>query len=152
MPPQAAIHTSQADAEAFRRRLIASLQEEPIEDGIAHAAERLIRVAFIGDPGRARGLLTQTLSTLLPDRPAISASLLRCVGRLEFSTVDGWGLDLASDALDHPEAEVREAAVRCLESWGGPDALALLHGHHESEGWLHSYIQQVILDLSGATS
>ena len=85
-------------------------------------------------------------------RPSLSASLLRCIGRLDYTYVKGWGLEVVDDALRHEDPEVREAGIRALESWGGYDSLAMLRRHSDSELWLDTYVQQVILDLSDTAS
>jgi hypothetical protein len=53
------------------------------------------------------------------------------------------------DALRHKDAEVREAAIRALEKWGGDEALRILRQHRDAEEWLNDYVRQGTLDLSG---
>ncbi|RJP38960.1 MAG: hypothetical protein C4547_03960 [Phycisphaerales bacterium] len=145
------IDSLDSEARRFRRQLVAALEEDPIEDGVSHPAERLIEQAFCDDADRARGWLSDALSAISPVRPGTAASLLRCIGRIDYAQTGAWGLGVAADALRHGDPEVRDAAIRALESWGGNDCLVMLRGHHDPEAWLRSYVEQVTLDLSAAT-
>jgi len=57
---------------------------------------------------------------------------------------------LVAKALAQADPEVREAAVRTMEAWGGSAAIVLLRDHLEAEpvAWLSDYIRRVISDLS----
>ncbi|MBI4717397.1 MAG: hypothetical protein HY763_06305 [Planctomycetes bacterium] len=124
------------------------LLDEPVEDCVAHPAEQLLSQAMGMNRSGAQDWLSRLLVETYASRPSLAASILRCVGRLDFGEVGGWGLHVADDALHHSVAEVREAAVRALEAWGDAQGVRILRQHQEKERWLRAYIQQVIVDLS----
>jgi hypothetical protein len=136
---------------SFRSKLIAALLEAPMEDGITHPAEELIDEALRAGTSDCRDWLSRVLVEHYEARPSISASIVRCVGRLEYDQVGHWGMHVADDALRHEDVEVREAAIRALEDWGGCEALRLLRSHRDSVAWLSEYVSQVIADLSETT-
>ena len=132
----------------LRRDLLASLEDEPIEDGYSHPGEGIVRDA-IDKVGSAAFSWLESVYSENVNRPSICAGILRCVGRQSYRVVDESGAKLARRGLAHADSEVREAAVRAFESWGGPDALSALEAHSDPVGWLADYIKQVIADLSG---
>lgn len=136
----------------FRTKLIATLLDEPIEDGVTHSAEGLIDEALRADPSDCQNWLSQVLVEQYPTRPSLCASIVRCIGRLDHNRVRGWGMRVIDDALQNRDAEVRDAAICALEAWGGPAALDMLRRHQDAEAWLSEYVQQVIVDLSGTAS
>ena len=131
----------------FSRQLIVSLLEEPIEDGVGHPAEELISDVMQEDRSFCLDGLSRILIELYDRRTSLCASVLRCIGRLEKRQAGQWGLQVVDDALNKSDVEVREAAIRALESWGGSDALDLLREYRETESWLSDYVRQVIADL-----
>ncbi len=137
---------------SFRSKLIATLLDEPIEDGVTHPAEHLIDKALRIDSADCQNWLSQALVELYPTRPTLGASIVRCIGRLDYERVGEWGMHVVDDALRNRDVEVREAAIRALEAWGGRAALEMLRGHKDTKDWLNEYVQQVIVDLSGTTS
>lgn len=136
----------------FRSKLMAALLDEPIEDGVTHPAERVIDEALRAHAFECRDGLSRMLVEQYQTRPSVGALIVRCVGRLDYDRVGTWGMRVADDALQHRDVEVREAAVRALEAWGGCEALSMLRSHSDSVAWLSDYINQVIIDLSGTTS
>ena len=138
--------------DCFRNKLVAMLLDEPIEDGVTHPAEGLIDEALRADSSDCQNWLSQVLVEHYPTRLSLCASIVRCIGRLDYDRVRGWGMRVADDALRNRDAEVREAAIRALEAWGGPAAIDMLRRHKDAEVWLNEYVQQVIVDLSGTTS
>lgn len=135
----------------FRNRLITTLIDEPIEDGVTHRAEQVINEALRTNSSECRAWLSRTLAEHCQRRPSISASIIRCIGRVDYDQVEQWGLDVVDGALRNEDVEVREAAIRALEAWGGPEALDILHHHTDTEDWLKDYVEQVIVDLAGTT-
>lgn len=136
---------------SFRSRLVATLRDEPIEDGVAHPAELVIAKVLYKNPSACLNWLSRALDEHKVTQPSLAASIIRCIGRLEYDQVGGWGMRVADDALRHGSVEVREAAVRALEAWGGRKALEKLRNHHDKRPWLDDYVQQVIVDLSRTT-
>ncbi|MCL1468472.1 hypothetical protein [Argonema galeatum] len=135
--------------EEFRRNLLRLLELEPIEDGYIHPAERILEDAWkkyrLVFPDWIQSVYIQSFN-----RSTISAGILRCVGRLPRELVHPWGLVMAIGGLSHFDIEVREAAVRALELWGGRESLYVLKTRVEVETvpWLVDYIKQVIEDIS----
>ncbi len=136
----------------FRSKLIATLLDEPIEDGVAHPGEGLIDEALRAGSSNCQDWLSRVLVEHYPTRPSLCASIVRCIGRLDYDRLRGWGMRVIDDALRNRDVEVREAAIRALEAWGGPVAIEMLRRHKDGEAWLNEYVQQVIVDLSGTTS
>ena len=135
--------------EEFRRNLLRRIEIEPIEDGYTHSAEEILeKAAMEYRPFWSDWVQSIYLEHL--NKPAIAASILRCVGRLELDLVKSWGMLMAISALSHPDLELREAAVRALELWGGEQSLYALKTRVdvESNSWLLRYIKDVMEDLS----
>lgn len=133
----------------FRRNLLRRIEIEPIEDGYTHSAEEILeKAAMEYRPFWSDWVQSIYLEHL--NKPAIAASILRCVGRLELDLVKSWGMLMAISALSHPDLELREAAVRALELWGGEQSLQALKTRVdvESDSWLLDYIKETIEDLS----
>lgn len=138
--------------DCFRSKLIAALLDEPIEDGVTHPAEHVIDEALRTNSSECRDWLSETMVEHYQTRPSIGASIVRCIGRLEYDQVGLWGMRVIDDALQNRDAEVRDAAICALEAWGGPAALNMLRRHQDAEPWLNEYVKQVIVDLSGTSS
>ena len=137
-----------ASYKRFRNELIATLRDEPIEDGVAHPAELVIAKVLCKNPSACKNWLSRALDEHQVTYASLGASIVRCIGRLEYDQVGAWGMGVADDALRHGSVEVREAAVRALEAWGGRKALEILRNHHDKRPWLDDYVQHVIADLS----
>ena len=125
--------------------LISAIEAEPIEDGFCHPAEQVLRLSI----SENKPALVEWLHTIISGGSSpLSANLLRCVGRLQAKEVAGWGIALASKALQQVDLEVRDAAVQALELWGTPDSIKLLKTHQEKVPWLNEYINRVVKELS----
>jgi hypothetical protein len=135
--------------EEFRHNLIDSLKEEPIEDGCPHPAEEIIKSTLLKYKAAAIDWIQSVYLKSIMQR-TIAAGILRCIGRLSYEKTKPWGLALTISGLSHPHVEVREAAVRALEMWGGQESLEVLKDFEniESVRWLKAYIKQVVADLS----
>jgi len=138
----------ESDSADFRSILVAQLLDESIEDGVAHPAEVSINKAFHRSPSACLQTLSQVLRDNYRDRPSLCASVLRCIGRMSFDQAGHWGLKTANEALYHNDVEIRDAAIRALEKWGGNESVRTLRQHRDSEDWLNDYVMQVILDLT----
>lgn len=136
--------------EEFSRALRGSFECEPLEDGYSHPAERIIEEAIVKYSVLTVADWIQSAYLRSVKLPTVCASILRCVGRLDRRMTGSWGLVLAISGLSHPEVEVREAAVRALEAWGGHDSIETLKVYENIENvqWLKDYIKRVIVDLS----
>lgn len=144
------------EAERHYRRLrgglVCALEDIPIEDGMQHPADELIERALGASRSSCIEGLSRAFHEFYTSRPAMSAAILRCMARVDFAQTGAQGLGLAQHALSHDDVEMREAAVRAFETWGGVEALAILRQHDDPEAWLHEYVSRVVVDLSDATS
>lgn len=134
----------------FRNKLVQSLLDHDIEDGITHPGEDFINTALDISPSKCQEFLSLMLFEYHHTRPSVVAFIVRCIGRLEYHQYDigCWGINIAGNALHNCDTEVREAGIRALEHWGGYKALSILKNHRDSIDWLNEYVNQVIIDLS----
>jgi hypothetical protein len=146
--PIAATMNRSQQSESWHRALLQLIESAPIEDGYSHPAEELLAAALRSRTGSEDEI--QRIYLEHRQQPAMAAAILRFLGRLDRSLVGSWGMQMAISSLSHDDLEVREAAVRALEMWGGDDALQALRAYVEAEGvpWLADYTRQVIADLS----
>ena len=132
----------------FATKLWTSLEEYPVEDGMAHSIERIIAEELrSANYERALGWLRSFCTDV--SRPSFAASVLRCLGRHHDMGTVSWRLGLVRDGLTIDNVEIRDAAVQAAESWGDLDSLDVLRSHSEPEPWLRQYILDVIDDLTG---
>lgn len=134
----------------FIYNLICSLDLESVTDGFSHPAEQLIVDAL---EARGSEVLSWIALAYIDNNNtcgAVSADILRCIGRVRHPLLQTAGLLLAIHGLSHRDVEIREAAVRVLEEWGDADAVRLLQERVtlESDPSLRGYIGQVIRDLA----
>jgi len=75
------------------------------------------------------------------------------LGRIELEICNDLGFNLVGTALEHPDVEVRDAAVQVLEIWGAAEAIRLLkkHRNREQVPWLQNYVENVIRDKETIT-
>lgn len=139
----------QLEAEGqFEQEVLNSLALDPVEDGCCHPAEEILVRAL-----RRSSLASDWIQILFRDRIHrklynTAADLMLCVGRLPRSLVMPWGLYMVASALKIKDLELREAAVRSLECWGGGEEKELLSSHTEPVRWLAGYIQKVLRAIS----
>jgi hypothetical protein len=135
--------------EQFSMTILHLLEVEPIDDGHSHPAEEAMENALkrykVLAPAWIQAIYLKNFK-----RPSAAGGILRCIGRLKDDLVEPWGRSMAIRGLSHPELEVREAAVRALEMWGGQDSVEALKVYIDGEpvAWLKSYASQVINDLT----
>jgi hypothetical protein len=130
--------------------LVSLLELEPIEDGYFNHAEKLIEDSLKLSKFDPNHWVYSTYVENMNANPTLAAAILRLLGRLQHGLVGPWGLSLAINGLSHNDIEVRDAAVRALEHWGGREAFKALKTRADSETvhWLAAYIKQVIMDLA----
>ena len=126
--------------------LRAAFEAEPLEDGMEHPAEEVVRQAFLA-ANEAHVLEWLWELALDTAHPNLAASVLRCLGRLARPGADSWRTDLIRSALDIGDAEIRDAAVQASEAWGGDAVRKVLEAHEEPLPWLRNYIRDVVEDL-----
>ena len=134
----------------FTSEILSAIQAEPVEDGYCHPAEKLLKRALIEHASETIRWLHNIISR--ENNASIVASILKCLGRVEFEICNDWGFNLVGTALEHPDVEVRDDAVQVLEIWGTTEAISLLKKHRSREQvvWLQSYIERVIQNLEGS--
>ena len=127
-------------------RLNAVFETEPVEDGMDHPAEEIIKEAllFPGDPSVLEWLRRFCLDAA---RPNFAASVMRCLGRQAHPGTITWRTDLVCSALNMYHVEIRDAAVQAAELWGGQDMRNVLEAHNEPLDWLRNYVLDVIDDI-----
>ena len=136
------------DAEASRLalRLSRSFEMEPLENGMNHPAENLLADA-IRRPDN--GAMIARIAEWCHDesRPEFASSVFQCVARQEDPGTHSWRVAIVRRALNASQVQIRDAAVRAVDSWEDPQLLPLLETHKESVPWLARYIRAVVDDL-----
>jgi len=131
----------------LERGLLDSLREQPIEDGVTHPGEALLRRALRSYAAEVRAWLSEQTVSSVSRTFAERGSLLRLVGRMPRLQVAPWGYALVASVLKDADLEVRDAAVKALELWRGPAALKILETHVESERWLSDHLRRLVEEL-----
>ncbi len=130
----------------FADKLHASFESEPLEDGMLHQAEDIIKQEL--QSGKNPRILEWLREfSLDAAHPVFAASALRCLGRYPHVGTNVWRADLVRSALGMDDAEIREAAVQAAEFWGGEDIRDVLEAHNEPLPWLRDYVRAVVEDL-----
>ena len=132
----------------LRHELQADFVAEPVEGGMDHEAENTLARALAGDHGEDALEWIREFCTDAK-RPAFAASVLNCLGNLEFPGSTEWRETLVRDALATGNTQVKDAAVQAVEKWGESGLVDVLRTHQENVPWLHEYILGVIDDLGG---
>ncbi len=138
-----------------RRRPLAILQRElhlaldaaPVEDGMRHAGEELLREAIRSYPQEIGAWLS---SEIFKEVSATSgASVLRLIARIR-DLPASLRQELVTRALAADDVELRDAAVQAVDQWGDKNLLQILREHREPEIWIRDYLERVIADLEAA--
>ena len=130
----------------LQNRLLASFEAEPLEDGMDHPAEQIIRNVLENSEKQYALDLFSTFS-LDVAHPSFAASVLRCLGRQAHPGTVSWRTALVRDALRMSAVEIRDAAIQAIELWGDNEMCSVLEQHSEQEQWLQDYISDVLADL-----
>ena len=125
--------------------LKAAFDAEPLEDGINHPAEQIIGKA-LQSVERFHILACLEALSVDAEHPGFSASVLRCLSRLQPGT-SAWRAGVVRASLGADDVEMRDAAVQAAESWGGTEMRDVLLRHVEVISWLRAYIEDVVDDL-----
>lgn len=134
------------EQEQFAAKLAIAFESDPLEDGKTHPAEQIIGKALRSSEGQ-RVLGWLRIFSLDVEYPSFAASVLRCLGRQASPGTASWRAGLIRTGLNMENAEMRDAAVQAVESWGEQDLVDVLRTHYEPEPWLREYIQDVVDDL-----
>ncbi len=129
----------------LRQQIWTRLDDEPLEDGVTHSAEKVVAGALSG-PAAQLSAFAQLLRT--ESNPEFSASMLRLASRVGRTARRDWRGAVIKAALGSSSPTLREAAVEAIEQWEDAELLPLLRAHTESVSWLKAYIDDVIEDLS----
>ena len=118
----------------------------PVEAGMTHESERTLARALSNCQDEdVLGWIAEFCTDF--GRPSVAASILRCLANLHNPGTTEWRIKLVRNALHTGHIEIKEAAVRAVEHWGGSDLLTVLSSHQEDVPWLREYIEGVIDDL-----
>ena len=128
------------DVHRLEAGLSAAFEARPVEDCVAHPAERILEDAMRGD-GQSL-VRNPAVARCSETAHRLAASTLRCLGRLSRPGSAMWRAALVRDTLASGDAELRDAAVQAAESWGDPDLISVLRSHRESEPWLREYVNE----------
>lgn len=124
-------------------RLLELFEVESLESGQEHPAE-----AFLTELARTSpSVAADAVAAVASQSHVAGPQIIRCIGRLSSPSARKTFSSLLKGALNSGDVQVRDAAIRSLEAWGGPDATQALEAHQESVGWLRSYVQRVLRDL-----
>ena len=134
-----------AEKERLEFGLKAAFDAEPLEDGVNHPAEQIIGEA-LRSVDRSHILACLEALSVDAEHPGFSASVLRCLSRLQPGT-SAWRAEVVRAALNADDVEMRDAAVQAAESWGGTEIRDVLRRHVEAISWLRVCIEDVVDDL-----
>ena len=134
------------DPQEARNKLLEYLKSalaHPIEDGMNHPAENVLLRA-VGLMGEQAAL--QWLDSHWQSHPQtrLTATLLTCLGHLDFSGNPGWRAPFVRHALTSDDLEARDAAVTAVDQWGTPALVDLLREHQEPVAYLADYIAEIV--------
>lgn len=132
---------AQADGEQVVHSFLRTLDEQPVEAGMTHPAEDLLREAVAVDPIVVSHCMSQLRGNSLAD-------FVRILSRVE-AVPGGVRDDLVSTALNSDIVAVRQAGVEAVENWEDPALLEILRSHSDAVSWLQEYADEVLDDLGG---
>ncbi|HDN67380.1 MAG TPA: hypothetical protein ENF86_00300 [Firmicutes bacterium] len=130
--------------------IISAITTEPVEDGIYHPAQDILKSAIEDQPQETFNWIKRLLSDEC--NSSVVASVIKCLGRLNPRLCEGWLTDIIRTGLQHSDVEVRDSTVQAIENWEIKEAIPLLREHHEDVPWLKEYIQGVIEDIEALRS
>ena len=122
--------------------ILASLDDEPVEDGVTHSAETSLS-EFLGKQGSS-ALLSGVFGTA--SHSGRIAGALQLLGRVPNVEVE-MRKQLLRAGLKSARIGVRDAAVQAAALWEDTALLEILDQHHELTPWLADYIKCVAHEL-----
>jgi len=134
--------------EEFYEHFMILLSESIFEFGFETPAERYVRVSLDRYGAFARDWLTRIFHRHY-NKPSELCKILRTIAHFDYEKVSSQGAIMATAALFHVDAEVRECGVRCFENWEERSCLRILQNCRFPEDWLSEYVRRVIADLEG---
>ena len=132
--------------EELGAKLWAIFQANPVEDGIDHPGEVVIREALQSMDGYP---VLEWLKMFSADtaNPHFAASVLRCLGRQQRLGTASWRIEVIREALSTDAVDLRDAAAQAAESWGGLEMRDVLQEHTDPVPWLQKYILDILNDI-----
>ena len=129
-------------------RLHAAFAATPIEGGIRHPGETVIREALQA-ANKQQVLPWLKAFALDASQPHFAASVLQCLRVLKHPGTVSWRVALIREALTMDDVGIRDAAAQAAECWGGAEMLDVLQKHADPVPWLQAYILEACKDLQG---
>jgi len=129
----------------FAQEFWSLINREPMENGFAHPAEKILVEALVN---QKEDVIRWIESILEHKNPYVVAEVITCLGRVTEENHPDWAIKIISEALEHSNVAVRDAAAQALESWETPQVLGLLSNHKEKVPWLREYIGKIVIQLS----
>ena len=123
-------------------KLRAAFEEDPLEDGMNHPAEKIIADALRGVEN-SKVLTWLKAFSLDSSRASLAPSALRCLGRQKHPGTKRWRVGLVRDGLVAKDVDIRDAATQAAELWGDRGIRTILLAHSEPESWLREYVREV---------
>lgn len=132
--------------EELAAKLSAIFQANPVEDGIDHPGEVMIREALQSMDGYP---VLEWLKMFSADtaNPHFAASVLRCLGRQQRLGTASWRIEVIRKALSTDAVDLRDAAAQAAECWGGLEMQDILQEHTDPVPWLREYILDILNDI-----
>ena len=132
--------------EELAAKLSAIFQANPVEDGIDHPGEVMIREALQSMDGYP---VLEWLKMFSADtaNPHFAASVLRCLGRQQRLGTASWRIEVIRKALSTDAVDLRDAAAQAAECWGGLEMRDVLQEHTDPVPWLREYILDILNDI-----
>ena len=116
----------------FETRLRSAFENDPLEDGIRHPAERLVREEFHGGNASVSMSIAKSLALNFED-PGMATSMLQCLGRIRGLGNEQWRASIIRNALAALDVAIRDAAVEAAEAWGDEHIAEMLSDHLQYE-------------------
>ena len=127
--------------------LSSSFENESVEDGMDHPAEKIIAEALQVSQNRRVLAWLLEMSTDV-SQPSFAASVMNCLARQVAPGSTEWRANVVRSGLRVNDVEIRDAAVQAIEEWADSGLVEILKLHEEEEPWLRNYIFDVIEDLT----
>lgn len=131
----------------FLESLHAAFDSEPLEDGMAHPAEAVIRTALRSE-NRPAVLGWIQGACLDSNDPAFATGVLLCIARQPWLGDPKWRTEIVCRALAVDDVTMRDAAVQAAETWGDAGLQQVLRDHADPVPWLDDYARGVAEDLA----
>ncbi len=130
----------------YTTRFLNLITETELEYGYKSALDDFIRDRLEENSAVTNQWLNSIFNEHFNDI-VITTGILRTIAHFDYAEANPAGPTMATAALTHENAEVRECGARAFESWVSLDSLKILKSINHPEKWLQDYINQVIADI-----